>query len=152
MTNALDLVPAFRRQIGVYTQGQNHTDSHLAGYISDAVQALMLRWNRGYTVDFISPMTYNISPDIEQSDIRPIILMASIIYKMGTIGLVSFTDGDFSYNPHKGSSSAIESDRLELLSYIPAGVRLATPSVGRFLGFDNWVNPESYIWRALTYI
>ena len=152
MTNALDLVPAFRRQIGIYTQGQNNTDSALAGYISDAVQALMLRWDRGYSIDFISPQTYHVTPDVEQSDIRPIILMASIIYKMGTIGLVSFTDGDFSYNPHKGTGNAIDSDREELLGYIPSGVRLAIPSVGAFLGFDNWINPESYIWRAINFL
>jgi hypothetical protein len=152
LTNALDLIPAFRRQIGIYTQGQNHTDSALAGYIADAVQALMYKWEREYTIEFTSPATYVITPDVEQRDIRPIILMASIIYKMGTIGLVSFIDGDFSYNPHKGAGNAIESDRLELQSYVHSGVRLAAPSVGAFLGFDNWVNPESYIWAAISYV
>lgn len=151
MTNVLELVPAFRRQIGVYTQGQNHTDSVLAGYIADAVQALMFKWNRDYSVTFISPATYTVEPDVAQKDIRPIILMASIIYKMGTVGLVSFTDGDFSYNPHKGSGNAIDADRQELLGYIPS-IQLARPSVGRFIGFNNWFNPESYIWAALGYL
>jgi hypothetical protein len=151
MTNALELVPAFRRQIGVYSQGQNHSDSVLAGYIADAVQALMYRWDKEYSVEFISPATYHIEPDIEQKDIRPIVLMASIIYKMGTIGLVAFTDGDFSYNPHKGSGSAMEADRLELLNYVPK-IRLAAPSVGTFMGFNNWFNPESYIWAAIAYL
>lgn len=150
-TNALELVPAFRRQIGVYAQGTTYTDSYLAGYIADAVQALMFRWGREYEVTFISPETYIIEPEIEQKDIRPIILMASIIYKMGTIGLAAFTDGDFSYNPHRGESSAAEMDRKELLGYIPA-IQLARPSVGQFLGFNNWFSPESYVWAAINYL
>jgi hypothetical protein len=110
----------------------------------------MWRWDRTYTVEFISPQTYLISPDIEQKDIRPIILMASIIYKMGTIGLASFSDGDFSYNPHRGDSSSLAFDRDELLNYLPK-LRLAKPSAGTFLGFNNLFNPESYIWAALDY-
>ena len=151
MTNALELIPAFRRQIKVYATGGEYTDSFLAGYIADAVQALMFKWNRDYSVEFISPETYIITPDVEQKDIRPIILMASIIYKMGTIGMASFTDGDFSYNPHRGESSSVEMDRKELLGYIPS-IQLARPSVGQFLGFHNWFNPESYIWAAIDYL
>lgn len=150
MTNALTLIPAFRRQIGVYTNGTNTADSALAGYIADSVQALMFRWDRTYSVEFTSPATYNITPDIEERDIRPIILMASIIYKMGNVGLVSFTDGDFSYNPHKGEAGTLETDRKELLNYVP-NVRLAKPSVGKLLGFGGWYNPESYIWAAISY-
>lgn len=151
LTNALELVPAFRRQIHVYTQGENTVDSALAGYISDAVMALMYRWDKEYTVEFTSPATYEISPDVEPKDIRPIILMASIIYKMGNIGLASFTDGDFSYNPHRGDSSSIAFDREELLAYIPK-VRLASARAGTFLGFNNWYNPESYIWAAINWL
>lgn len=151
MTNALELVPAFRRRVGVYTQGATTTDSTLAGYIADSVQALMYRWDREYSIEFISPQTYLITPTVEQKDIAPIVLMASLIYTMGTIGLASFTDGDFSYNPHRGTSSAMELYRQELLAFLPQ-VRLARPTVGQFLGFDNWVNPESYIWRAINYL
>lgn len=145
MTNALTLVPAFRRQIGVYTQGTTTSDSALAGYIADAVQALLPRWDRGYDIEFISPMTYHITPDLENKDIRPIILMASIIYKMGSVGMISFTDGDFSWNPNKGSDNTIDMDRQELLSYIPK-VQLAGATAGQFLGFKSVYNPESYNW------
>ena len=151
MTNALELVPAFRRQISVYTHGTSTTDSALAGYIYDAVHALMYKWNKEYETEFISPQTYIITPDIEQRDIRPIILMASIIYKMGALSQASFSDGDFSYNPGRGITSTLEMDRQELLDYVPSK-QLAVPSVGQFLGFDNWINPESYIWSALGYI
>src|SRR6185436_7165119 len=151
MTNALDLVPAFRRQIKVYTQGENTNDSALAGYISDAVQALMYRWDKSYSIDFTAPQTYLISPDVEQKDIRPIILMASIIFKMGNIGLAAFTDGDFSYSLHRGESSSLAFDREELLHYIPKA-RLAKTSAGTFLGFNNLFNPESYVWAAIDYL
>ena len=151
MTNALDLVPAFRRQVSVYTQGNNTDNASLAGYIADAVQALMFRWDREYSVTFISPQTYTISPDIAEKDIRPIILMASIIYKMGTIGMVNFIDGDFSYSPHKGEHNAIELDVTELRNYLPS-TRLASARVGQFLGYNNWFNPESYVWAAINYL
>lgn len=150
MTSALDLVPAFRRQIGVYTQGSSTHDSALAGYIADSVQALITRWDRGYEVDFISPQTYNISPDIETKDIRPIILMASIIYKMGNLGLVKFTDGDFSWDPTRGAGSVIDMDREELLSYIPK-YRLASARAGTFFGYKSIFNPESYNWDWAGY-
>lgn len=152
MTNALDLVPAFRRQVGVYTQGTNTTDSALAGYIADAVQALMTRWERTYSIEFTSPATYIISPDVEQKDIRPIILMASIIYKLGTIGMISFIDGDFSWTASKGSSNPIQMDKDELLGYIPS-IRLASAVAGTFMGFKQVYNPESYDWwYALSWL
>jgi hypothetical protein len=144
-TNALDLVPAFSRQIRVYNKGASGlTESQLAGYIADAVQALMFRWDRTYSVTQAAPMNYTITPDIEEKDIRPIILMASIIYKMGSVGLVAFTDGDFSYNP-KGGLSSLELDRSELLSYLPK-LRLAKPSVGQLFGWKSIFNPEGYDW------
>ncbi len=149
MTNALELVPAFRRQIGVYTQGTNTNDSALAGYIADAVQALMARWDRTYALTFISPATYTFEPSIEAKDIRPIILMASIIYKMGNVGLISFTDGDFSWNPNRGQDNTIGLDKDELLSYVPK-YRLASAVAGQFLGFKSIFNPESYDWAIVS--
>ncbi len=151
-TNALELVPAFSRQIRVHNRGTSAlTESGLAGYIADAVQALMYRWEKTYSVEFISPMTYIISPDIEEKDIRPIVLMASIIYKMGAMNYASFQDGDFSYNP-KGNQSSLDLDRTELLTYIPS-VRLAKPTVGRLFGYKSIWNPEGYDWgNALFFI
>ena len=148
MTDALDLVPAFRRQIGVYTRGTNTNDSALAGYIFDAVQALMLRWNKDYELEFIAPATYKILPDVEPQDVRPIILMASIIYKSGTLSIVSFTDGDFTWNA-RGVNSAIEADRQELLSYVPR-VNLVAPTAGQFLGWKSIYNPEGYDFLSIA--
>ena len=149
-TNALDLVPAFRRQTGVYINGQTTNNSALAGYIADAVQALMPKWDRDYAVTFVSPATYTISPNIEDKDIRPIILMSSIIYKMGNVGLFSFVDGDFSWSPVRGYNT-VAMDKEELLTYVPT--RLAKAVAGQFTGFKSIYNPESYDWlSAVDYI
>lgn len=151
MTNALDLVPAFRRQIAVYTHGTNTNDSALAGFIFDAVQALMLRWSSTYELTFISPQTYIITPDVAPQDVRPIILMASIIYKSGSLSLISFTDGDFIWNA-RGARDTIQADREELLSYVPK-YKLAAPVAGQFLGYKSIYNPESYAWwNVATYV
>ena len=148
--NALDLVPAFRRQVGVYTRGTNTSDSALAGYIADAVQGLTSMWGGGqeYEIEFISPQTYTITPDVAAKDIRPIILMAAIIYKMGSISILSYVDGDFSWNT-RGSlgTQLIESERKELLGYVP--VKLAKAAAGQFFGFKSIFNPESYDWRSI---
>lgn len=145
--NALDLIPAFRRQVGVYTHGTNTTDSALAGYVADAVQALTVYWpDKTYEVEFISPQTYNISPDIVPGDIRPVILMASIIYKMGNISILSYVDGDFSWNT-RGSlgTQLIANEMAELKPYTP--VLLAKAVAGQFLGFKSVFNPENFDWR-----
>lgn len=145
MTNALELVPSFRRQVSVYTQGVNTTDSALAGYIADGVQALLTQWDRGYDIDFISPQTYIITPDVASKDRRAIILMASIIYKMGNYGLFNFTDGDFSFSLPRGTDfNPIDNDRKELLLQVP--VRLAHGTAGQLFGYKAIYNPENYDW------
>lgn len=147
--NALTLVPAFRRQVGVYTHGNNTNDSALAGYIADAVQALSGLWaDRTYEVEFTSPQTYEIAPDIAAGDIRPILLMASIIYKMGNISIMSYVDGDFSWNT-RGSlgTQLIENESKELKLYIAPN--LAKAVAGQFLGFKSIYNPENVDWRVV---
>lgn len=146
--NALELVPAFRRQAGVYTHGSNTTDSALAGYIADSVQALSGLWpDKTYEVEFISPQTYIITPDISAGDIRPVILMASIIYKMGNISIMSYVDGDFSWNTRGAlGTQLIGAETKELKLYIP--VSLARAVAGQFLGYKAIFNPENFDWRA----
>lgn len=152
MTNALTLVPAFRRQINVYAQGANTNDSALAGYIADAIQGLESMWDRTYTIEFISPSTYIITPDVVSKDIRPIILLASIIYKMGNINTTSFVDGDFSWNSRGSLAQDLtKTDRAELLTYVP--VRLAQAVAGQFLGYKSIYNPENFDWwGTLKYV
>src|SRR4030066_1757946 len=96
--NLLDLVPALDRHLRQYRKAQD-TDSKMAAYLADGIEALNYRWDRTYIITLISPETYSVLPDITAKDKRPIILMASIIYKMGNYSTASFTDGDFSYDP-----------------------------------------------------
>lgn len=144
-TNLLELVPAFRRQIGLYINEED-TDSKLAAYLADAVQALMFRWERTYSITFTPPHTYIVEEDIAEKDYRPIVLAASIIYKGATQTLAAFQDGDFSYNPRRGTANTIDLDREELNSYLPSGVRLARPVTAPLRGYANVFNRESYIW------
>jgi len=148
----LDLVPAFRRQINVYTKGANTSDASLAGYLADSVQGLTTMWERDYELTFISPATYTVSPNISAGDIRPIILMASIIYKMGNLAMYNFTDGDFSWSLPRGSDyNPITMDRNELLGYVP--VRLAKARAGQLFGYKAIYNPENYDWwEAISWI
>lgn len=144
MTNLLELVPALDRQLRKYKDASD-TESAFAAYIADAVQALMLRWDRTYSVTFSAPMTYSVDPDVAQQDIRPIILMASIIYKtaLGS-GLAAYTDGDFSYVPLKGAANPIDIDRKELLTYLGDKPRLIQAQSAPLRGFAYAFNKEAY--------
>lgn len=151
MTNLLDLVPSLDRHLRVY-RNANDTDSKLAGYLADSIEALGYFWgNKSYVIDFTPPMTYVCNPDIALNDKRPIILMGSIIYKMGNLELVAITDGDFSYNPFpRGKGSAtLEMDVDELDKFLPKN-RLAMASAAPMRGFNNVFNiNESHDWTAL---
>ena len=143
----LELVPALRRHVGTYID-TDETDSVLAAYLADGVEALHFRWDRPYEISFIPPLTFNVTPDIAGKDKRPIILMASYIYKIGNIQLANFTDQDFSYNPQQGRQNPIQMDVEELARFLPI-YRLAKGSTVPMRGFDNIFNPESYRWLSL---
>lgn len=144
MTNLLDLVPSFERQLRKYKNADD-TESTFAAYLADAVQALMLRWDREYIVTYITPLTFTVDPDIAQSDYRPIILMASIIYKSAlAAGLAAITDGDFSYVPLKGAANPIDLDRKELLTYLSDKPRLVAAQSAPLRGYAFVFNKESY--------
>ena len=140
--NLLEIVPSFKRHLGMYQEAKD-TDSTLAAYLADATEALMVRWSRPYTVTYIAPNSYSIDPSVAPKDKRPLILMGSIIYKMGNVHLASFRDQDFSYNPSVGLQNPIQGDITELKNYLPAS-RLAMAVTAPMRGFNNVINPESY--------
>lgn len=150
--NLLDLVPAFERHLRQYKKSTD-TASILAGYLADGIQALEYRWDRTYVLTYLPPATYTVTPDIVSGDVRTIILMASIIYKMGNYSLARFTDGDFSYDPQNAwRTNPITFDINELKERLPA-TRLASGSTAAMRGFNNIYNRESYNWvEALEYI
>ena len=142
--NLLELVPALDRQLRQYRKPQD-TDSKMAAYLADSVEALNFRWDRAYTITVVYPETYSVLPDITSKDKRPIILMASIIYKMGNYSTASFTDGDFSYD--QKSTNPILLDIAELKQTVPPPtMRLASGSTASMRGYNNIYNPESYNW------
>jgi hypothetical protein len=127
------------------------TDSVLAGYLADAVDAISYFWTRTYQVTYVAPRTYVVDPDILAKDRRPLILMASIIYKMGNINIAAFSDGDFSYNPFpRGKdTSSISLDVNELEKYGFIGPHLAQAVTVPLRGFNNVYNRESYDWTQI---
>lgn len=141
--NLLDLVPSLDRQLKRYRRPAD-TDSTLAAYLADAIEALNNRWTRTYVITLTTPQTYDVSPDIATADKRPIILMASIIYKMGNVNLASFRDGDFAYDPVQGRSNPISLDQVELDKMLGSAPKLAVPFTSPIFGYANIYNPESY--------
>lgn len=141
--NLLELVPAFERQLRQY-KNQVDTDSDLAAYLADAVEALNYRWNREYVITYTAPNTYHVSPDIAAKDKRPVILQASIIYKMGNSSFISFKDGDFAWNPAQGRTNPLALDMAELDRIIPPSTKLAGAITAPIRGYSNVYNPESY--------
>jgi hypothetical protein len=136
-------VPSFKRQLGKY-QRDEHTDSTLAAYLADGVEALAVRWSRDYIVTTTQPNTYEITPDITLKDKRPIILMASIIYKMGNVSLASFRDADFAYDPVQGKTNPVALDVTELEKIIGTKPTLVTAISAPMRGYSNVFNRESY--------
>ncbi len=143
--NLLDLTPMLDRHLRQY-RVKSDTPSVLAGYLADAVQALEHRWTRDYAITFIAPATYTVTPDVASGDIRSIVLMASIIYKMGNVTTAKFSDGDFSYDPT--TTSTLQMDITELKNRVPA-VKLASGTTAPMRGFNNIYNRETYDWTFL---
>jgi len=141
--NLLELTPAFKRHLKQWVKTQD-TDSILAAYLADGIEALAWRWERLYAITVTQPNTYSVSPDIAVRDKRPIILMASIIYKMGNVELAGFRDGDFAYDPQQGRTNPIISDIAELDKMLPLKPTLAKAVTSPMRGFSNAFNPESY--------
>ncbi len=141
--NLLTLVPAFKRHLNQYKRADD-TDSKLAAYLADGIEALAFRWSRDYTITQITPETYFVEPDIVAKDKRPIILMAAIIYKMGNVQLAGFKDQDFAYDPQQGRQNPLQVDIEELARFLPI-YRLASARTAPLRGYNSWVNPESYM-------
>lgn len=142
--NLLDLVPSLDRQLRQYRRADD-TDSTLAAYLADAIEAMSYRWTRTYAVEVTAPMTFEVEPTIDAKDKRPIILMASIIYKMGNLDFASFRDGDFAYDPQQGNRNPLAMDIAELNTAVGLpGKRLATGITAPLMGYAVVWNRESY--------
>ena len=143
--NLLDLVPAFSRHLRQYQRSED-TDSTLAAYLADSIEALNNRWTRTYVVTEVSPLSFSVDPDVTAKDKRPIILAASIIYKGANMDLAAIRDGDFAYDPQQGRQNPLQNDILELDKLLPVGARLAQATSAPLRGYTNIWNPESYLY------
>lgn len=142
--NLLDLVPPLKRHLRQYLQSDD-TDSTLAAYLGDGLTALSWRWTRDYAVTTVMPNTYSVDPAIVMADLRPVILMSSIIYKMGNSSLASYRDGDFAFDPVQGRTNPIALDIAELNGVIPLRkVQLAQAIRAPMRGFASVFNDETY--------
>lgn len=153
MTNLLDLVPSLDRQLKQY-RDESHTDSILAGYLADGVEALNYRWSREYVVTSPAPNAYIVAPDVAAKDKRPVILMASIIYKMGNWAQAYKRDGDFAIDPRtiNAGINPIVLETAELGVMLPAA-KLASAIGAPLRGFGNVWNRESYnYWADIHFI
>lgn len=137
-------MPPFKRHLRQYLQ-EDDTDSTLAAYLGDGIIALSWRWTRDYAITTIQPNTYLAEPAVVMTDLRPIILMSSIIYKMGNSSLASYRDGDFAFDPVQGRTNPIALDIAELNLVIPPRkVPLAQAIRAPMRGFNNIYNDETY--------
>lgn len=143
--NLLDLVPSFKRQIRNFVQDQD-TDSTLAAYLADGIEALAYRWpSRTYAITVIQPNSYTVSPDVTAADKRAIILMGAIIYMSGQNAEASFHDGDFAWSVSGGKDNSLALAASELDKIVPPAIRLAGAISAPVRGYSNVFNPESYM-------
>lgn len=144
MTNLLDLVPSFDRQLRQFKDSTD-TDSDLAGYLADAVDALNYRWNRDYVIDRPAPKTYVVSPDVDPKDKRPVILMGAIIYMMANWSQEYVRDGDFASDTRTVNAQINPLIIMigELKKILPE-VKLASATTAPLRGFNNRFNREQY--------
>jgi|ERR1035437_479398 hypothetical protein len=141
----LDMVPQFKRQIRNFVQDQD-TDSTLAAYLSDGVEALSYRWpSRLYAITVIEPNSYIVTPDIVAPDKRAVILMGAIIYMSGQNAEASFHDGDFAWSVSGGKDNSLALAQTELNLIVPAVTKLAHAITSPIRGYSNIYNPESYM-------
>jgi len=145
-TTTLDyLIPDLRLHLGDYDPASyRYTDAWLLVALIMSVKTLGRWWNFKYLVETDndvyrnpgSPFVLPEPPVIEVTDERPIILMASIIMKEGSLeanswNAVSWKDFEVSYSNLEGSrakQASLATDWGELKGLIqPPSKRLSTP-------------------------
>ena len=152
-TNLDYLIPFLRLKLGdMDSDSYRYVDSWLRTSLVMSVKTLQRWWNHRYLVD----TDYNVSrnsnytflfsspPIIQNSDEEPILLMASIIIKSGSLesnswDVGSWKDNEISYSNIEGSKSRTKSwaqDWEELTMLLtPPDKRLAQARKGSLPGF-----------------
>lgn len=152
-TNLYEYVERLRLHLGDTTEGSyRYTDEWLETALVSAVEAIMPRWNFKYLIDTSNNVYRNPNhrflfaspPLVERADVRPIVLMASIIIKEGSLeshswNFASWRDAEISYSNLESSRSkdaSLSRDIEELDSILPdRSKRLAQPKKGHLPGY-----------------
>ena len=154
------LIPRLRLHIGdIDADNYRHLDEWLRLSLVVSVETLQKWWNYKYLIDENNDVYRNPNirflhsqpPVIERGDIKPIILMASIVIKQGDLenlswNVGSWRDAEISYSNIEASrrqNELIKQDWEELTSILkPPQKRLAESQKGHLAGYLS--NPFEY--------
>lgn len=159
-TNLHELVEKLRLHLGdTDPDSYRYMETWLRVALLSGMEALLPRWNYKYLLDaqddvyrnshhtFIFPEP----PVIQRGDIRPIILMAAIVIKGGSLensswDFASWRDAEIAFSNLESSRSkdkSLDRDIDELNSILPERIkRLAQPKKGHLPGYKN--NPYEH--------
>lgn len=155
-TNLDYLIDSLRLQLGdIDPLAYRYLDEWLRTSLVVGMKALQKWWNYKYLVDVDSNVYRNPNdptflfpepPIVENADERPIVLMASIITKGGSLennawSVGSWRDAEIYYSNTEGSrakESSLQKDIDELKSLLtPPNKKLARPLKGHLPGYKN---------------
>lgn len=148
------LIPRLRLQLGdINPDSYRHLDEWLRLSLIVAIESLQPWWKRKYLLDANDDVYRNgnqiynqaVPPVIQAEDIRPIILMSSLIIKSGDLENFSWNvgawrDAEISYSNIEGSrrkSDLLKKDWEELTSILkPPQKRLSSSNKGHLPGYQ----------------
>jgi len=154
------LIPRLRLHIGdIDSNSYRHLDEWLRLALIASIESLQTWWNYKYLINNDDDVYRNpkvrflhaTPPAVERGDIKPIVLMASIIIKSGDLENLSWNvgawrDAEISYSNIEASrrqSDLIDKDWQELTNILkPPQKRLASTHKGHLPGFKS--NPYEY--------
>ena len=149
------LIPRLRLKLGdLNPSSYRYLDEWLHAALIASIDALQRWWNYKYIIDNNNRVYRNPNigflfpepPIIERGDIQPIILMASIILKSGSLenfswNLGSWRDAEISFSNiegGRGKQESLKSDWEELKSLLTIpGKKLAFPVKGHLPGYQG---------------
>lgn len=149
------LIPRLRLQIGdIDSSNYRYLDEWLELSLVASLETLERWWNRKYLIDsenqvYRNPKITFLFPEppiVERGDIRPIVLMASIILKSGSLedfswNVASWRDAEIAFSNIEGSrgkQAGLDRDWEELISLLPPpNKKLAFSQKGHLPGFKH---------------